>query len=272
MTQTKRAEELARPALAQGSGKHRNFLSDIVIDYGPRETLSRLFLKADSEFREMGIELSFAPAESLIDLNKANLDSWRALLPVFDAKVGGFNDDNGFVLLGRNRDGEIVLSQAQRLYSFTNSNLKEEVESMRLFYADPARWQAERGETWRITCPTAEKMTGRVVFNGAVWYRPDYRKMGLMKIIGRVAKGYGFTKWYTDYTISIMMEDVFRGGNAAKGGYPHHEWEVRMQNTPFGSGRAALIWVKAEEMVPYIEPYLVKPHTEVDAVIEKRTA
>lgn len=260
------------PAIIAPPSPHRNFLNDIVIDYGPREMLSRLFLKADTEFRELGIELSFAPASSLIDLNQANLDSWRALLPVFDANVGGFNDDNGFVLLGRNRNGEIVVSQAQRLYAFTNSNLKEEVESMRLFYSNPEQAPAARGEQWRITCPTAETMTGRAVFNGAVWYRPDHRKLGLMKIIGRVAKAYGYTKWFTDYTFSIMMEDVFKGGNAAKGGYPHHEWEVRMQNTPFGSGRAALIWIKAEEMVPYIEPYLTKPHAEVDAVVQQRTA
>ena len=43
--------------------RRRNFLSEVVIDYGPRDVLGRLFLKADTELRELGIELSFAPVE-----------------------------------------------------------------------------------------------------------------------------------------------------------------------------------------------------------------
>ena len=80
----------------------------MVIDYGPRDVLSRLFLKADTELRKVGIELSFAPPEALLELNKQNRSSWRPLVPIFDARVGGFNADNGFVIVGRNASGEIV--------------------------------------------------------------------------------------------------------------------------------------------------------------------
>lgn len=262
----------AKPAIVAWRTPPRNFLNDIVIDYGPRDLLNRLFLKADTEFRELGIELSFAPAAMLMEINRANSESWRPLVPIFDAKVGGFNDDNGFVMLGRNRDGEIVLAQAQRLYTLNQgTTLKDEVESLRLFYADVEQSKGAT-ETCSITCPTAANMTGRITYNGAVWYRPDVRGLGLMKIIGRVAKAYGFTKWYTDYTVSLMIEDVFSAGTAAKGGYPHHEWEVWMRNTPLGTARAALIWIEASEMIDYIEPYLSKPHTQVDAVLKQRSA
>ena len=256
---------------ARSSDRRRNWLSDIVIDYGPPDVLSRLFLKADTEARALGIELSFAPPETLVDLNRQHRDSWRPLVPIFDADVGGFNADNGFVLVGRNAAGEIVLTQAARLYTLTDCTFKEETESLRLFYADPERSKGPT-ETCTITCPAAETMTGRVTYTGGVWYRPDYRKLGLTSIIGRAAKAYGFTKWYTDVTLTLMIEDVFAAGTARRAGFPHAEWEVLMKNTPLGSARAALIWINTPEMLDYFARYLAKPDAQVDPVLDQRTA
>ena len=57
-------------SLASALEPRRNFLSEVVIDYGPRDMLGRLFLKADNELRQRGIELSFAPPEALVELNR----------------------------------------------------------------------------------------------------------------------------------------------------------------------------------------------------------
>ena len=261
----------SRLAATPAVDRRRNFLSDIVIDYGPRDVLSRLFLKADTDARALGIELSFAPPETLVELNRQNRDSWRPLVPIFDSNVGGFNAENGFVLVGRNAAGEIVLTQAARLYTLTSCNFKEETESLRLFYADPERSKGPT-ETCTISCPSAEKITGRVTYTGGVWYRPDYRKLGLTSVIGRAAKAYGFTKWYTDVTLTLMIEDVFAAGTARRAGFPHAEWEVLMKNTPLGSARAALIWIDTAEMLEYFERYLTKSDTQVDPVLDQRTA
>ena len=91
---------IAKAATAAIRPVRRNFLSDVVIDYGPRDVLSRLFLKADTELRSHGIQLSFEPPEVLLELNRQHRDSWRSLLPVFDAEIGGFNADNGLRHVG----------------------------------------------------------------------------------------------------------------------------------------------------------------------------
>lgn len=251
--------------------RRRNFLSEVVIDYGPRDVLGRLFLKADTELRERGIELSFAPPEALIQLNRQNRDSWRPLVPIFDSQVGGFDASNGFVIVGRNTSGEIVLTQAARLFSLTNSNFREEAETLRLFYADPEKSKGA-AEQCTVTCPIADHITGRVTYTGAVWYRPDHRRHGLTSIIGRVAKAYGFTKWYTDITLTLMIEDVFAGGTAKRAGFPHAQWEVMMRNTPLGSARAALIWIETEEMIDYFRRYLAPGDAKIDSIVDQRSA
>lgn len=249
----------------------RSFLSDVRIDFGPPDLLGRLFLKADRELHELGIQLSFAPVEMLIDLNRQHRASWRPLVPIFDHRVGGIDNKNGFCLVGRNCAGEIVATQACRLYTLTDRTLKEECESLKLFYADPEQSKGLQ-ETCTITCPIADTLTGRVTYTGAVWFRPDYRSLGITSILGRVAKAYAFTKWYTDVTLTLMIQDVYAAGTARRAGFPHHEWEVWMRNTPLGTARAALIWMNTAEMLDYMQAFLDKPHAQVDAVVDQRSA
>lgn len=257
------------PARAQTFS--RNFLSDVVIDYGPRDVLSRLFLKADSELREKGVELSFAPVATMIELNHINRSSWRPLVPILDATLGSFTDDNGFCAVGRNSRGEIIAAHAARLYSFNESSFKTEGENLRLWYSDPDRMKSP-GETCSITCPSADIIRGRAVFSGGVWYRPDYRKLGLTTQIGQIVKAYAYTRWHADIIFTMMIDDVFAGGTAKRAGYPHAEWAVDLENTPLGNYRLALLWITAEEQLNYFRSYSTRTESQVDPRVDQRTA
>ena len=185
-----RETNLANPAVVSGASaleRRRNFLSEVVIDYGPRDVLSRLFLKADTELRQVGIELSFASLEELVAVNRLNSDSWRPLLPIFDPKIGGVTPSTGFAMLGRNTRGDVVTAQAARLYTLTAANLKEEMESLRLFYKDPGK-EALAGEALCVSAPSAASIAGRAAFVGAVWYRPDYRGLELVNRLARAVR------------------------------------------------------------------------------------
>lgn len=260
-----------RPVGTGAQAFSRNFLSDVVIDYGPQDVLSRLFLKADTELREQGVELSFAPVEMMIEVNRLNRASWRPLVPILDATLGSFSDNNGFCVIGRNRDGEVVAAHAARLYSFSSSSFRTEGESLRLWYSDPESMKSP-GETCSISCPSADQITGNAVFSGGVWYRPDYRKLGLTTPIGQIVKAYAFTKWYADTIFTMMIDDVFASGTARRAGYPHAEWSVDLANTPLGSYRLALLWITAEEQLSYFHQYSISEVPKIDPVVEKRTA
>ena len=270
------ATSVAKPAIARGASaleRRPNFLSEVVIDFGPRDMLSRLFLKADTELRQLGIELSFADLDELVVVNRQNLDSWRPLLPIFDPQIGGVTPDTGFAMLGRNSRGEVVTAQAARLYTFPDTNLKKEMESLRLFYADPGQ-SALAGESLRVNAPSAANIDGRIAFVGAVWYRPDYRGNDLVNILARAVRACAFTRWYTDITFSIMADGLVKRGLASRAGYPHVEWGVEMRNTPVlrnGIIQAALVWTTAAEQLEFFSSYLTS-RAQVDPMVDDRAA
>ena len=133
----------------------RPLLSDITVEHGPADLLGRFFLKADTAARQRGITLSFAPMQDLVEVNRRNRETWRPLLPLFDPASGGITDDNSFCILGRNAKGEVVATQAARLYDWADTSFHEEAASLRLFYADPARLKSER-EQVEVTAPAAQ--------------------------------------------------------------------------------------------------------------------
>ena len=162
LTETAGRSVLAAPAIVSRLDAGESILDGITIDYGPADALNRLFLNADTATRAKGIRLSFASMDELVDANRRNLDSWQPLVPIFDPEIGGITDKNGFCIVGRNADGEIIATQAARLYNWTDTDLKQEGESLRMFYADPDKSKRE-GESCTISAPSATRMVGRAV-------------------------------------------------------------------------------------------------------------
>ncbi len=249
---------------------NQNFLADVRIDHGPRQLLSRLFLRGDTMLRERGINLQFAPIEVLTEVNQQNLDSWPPLFAVFSPELGGINNTNSFALIGRNASGKIIAAQAARFYDIGERTFREETESLSLYYPDPER-QRLPGESCTITAPAAEAITGQFIYSGAVWYHPEYRKQGLTSILPRLTKALSLTKWGSDVTLSFMVDKVVAGGTAQRAGYRHVEWEILLRNSLFGDARLALIWSNAEELVDYFSGLLTPPEAKVDAVVDQRT-
>ncbi|MBN9266324.1 MAG: hypothetical protein J0I75_17490 [Hyphomicrobium sp.] len=237
---------VAAPAIHAQTFNH-NFLADVRIDHGPRDLYARLFLRGDTMLRERGINLTFAPLEELLEVNRRNSDSWRSLLPIFNVEDGGFADENGFCLLARTSSGQVVAAQAARVYDLTGTSFKDETESLKLFYPDP---------------------------DAQVWYHPSMRKQGLTSILPRITKALSQTRWDTDITLSFMAEEVVKAGTAPRTGYAHVEWAIDLIETPVSPGtvHSALIWSNRDELVDYFSGLLAPRDTKVDPVVHHRTA
>jgi hypothetical protein len=93
------------------------------------------------------VTLSFATLDDLVVINRGNRDTWLPLIPIFDPAMGGTTAETGFVLLGRNSAGEVVATQAARLYDWPATCFHDEAASLRMFYADPAPALAEGAVT-----------------------------------------------------------------------------------------------------------------------------
>ncbi len=266
------APTVAAPAIHTQTFSH-NFLADVRIDHGPRDFYARLFLRGDTMLRERGINLTFAPLDELLEVNRRNSDSWRSLLPIFNVEDGGYTDENGFCLLARTSSGQVVAAQAARIYDLTGTNFKDETESLKLFYPDPDA-QRHAGEQVVVTAPSASEITGPTTFSGAVWYHPSMRRQGLTSILPRITKALSQTRWDTDITLSFMAEEVVKAGTAPRAGYAHVDWAIDLIETPVSPGtvHSALIWSNRDELLDYFSGLLAPRDTKVDAVVHHRTA
>ncbi len=267
------SRQAPRPDAPPSAGKVlRPLLSEITVGHGPIDVIGRLFLKADTAARRRGVTLSFAPMQDLMDINRANPDTWRPLLPLFDPACGGITDDNSFCILGRNGQGEIVATQAARLYHWAGTSFHEEASSLRLFYAEPARLKG-KDERVEVTAPAAKRLTGEVIFAGGIWYRPDYRGIGLPYILPWLSRTYAYTRWKHDFSLSIMAEEVYKRGMAKRSGYSKADWEVWLRHTPVapdGDIRCALVYMDSDELLDGAANFLAGFDAQIDARVGQR--
>lgn len=249
------------------------FIDEVEVVHGPAGLLGRFFLQAELAACDCGVSLSFATSHELVRVNRANSDTWRPLLPIFDHETSGFDPGCGFVLLGKDRSGDIVASQAARVYDWSDSDLQTEATSLRMFYG--TRPPQRPDEICRVQAPSASLISGRVVFSGAGWYRPDFRKRGLASVLPRISRAYAMTCCATDFTVSIMADAVAAGGMAQRSGYTRAESSVELVNSPVGTVNCVLVWMDAQELLGDLQSYLAereRARTKVDTVIQHGAA
>lgn len=249
----------ASVAASRFDGRNRpSILSGIVIEHGPTRTLSRLFLTADTHLRNRGIRLSFATFEELAAINEAQRSSWRPLLPVFDPRVGQVSQENAFAVVGCDPSGRPVSAHAFRYIPLNGPTLKEELESLRIFYADPEQSRLP-GETLAVSAPSAASRRKPVVFSGAAWLHPDYRGQGLLTYIQPLVRGLSYTRWQADYVFSFMAPELIKGGVARSARFTNVEWEVTLTNSPVLRGQtihAALVSTTAQSQLQHFDEFV----------------
>ncbi len=252
-----------------------SWLSAITINHGPAELLGRFFLKADEALQARGITLSFGTFDELVATNAANTDTWHPLIPLFNPKNGPLTPDKSLCLLGRDAAGDVVATQAARLYEWPNTSFFYEAESLRLFYADPAR-SKQANEKCVVTAPSTKFVSGNVVFSGGGWYRRDYRKLSLSVILPRISRALAYARWNSDYTISIMAEKVIKGGMAERCGYTNVDWDLLWTDSPVGANvRCGFVWMERQQLLKDLAETLARfddTGTQVDRRVNERRA
>jgi hypothetical protein len=192
-----------------------NLVDTIKRQYGPGDVIRR-FLRLGEQ---RGISLAFATFDELLAVNAQNRDSWRPLVGVFDPRLNMLEPASSYCILGRNERGEVVSTQAARLYDWRTTSFYDEAASLRFIYKNPEQ-NKRPGEGIRVTAKEAKDLRGRVVFSGAGWYRRDHRNTGLSTVLPRVSRACALTLWDPDWVMTLMAEPVFRGGFAQRGGFP----------------------------------------------------
>jgi hypothetical protein len=229
--------------------------SQIELRHGDIGLAGRTILAAEQLTRSLGITLRFVSAQDFLAVNQANRATWLPLGSMFDTRFSQLDPDNAFFIVGENTRGETVACQACRYFDWQGTTFKEECESLRFWYADPAT-QKNQGETSTVTALAARGTTGRIAYSGAAWYRPDYRGKGLVEYLPRLARAYARSLWDTEATITLMAENNIRKGVFPRNGYKNLEWAVDVVNNQSGTIRFGYIWTKTDEMEADLAEFL----------------
>jgi hypothetical protein len=251
------------------------FLEQLNLTYGPKELLAAFFFKAVDAAARRGVFLEFGSFADLLRTNESHSASWMPLTTTFREHPGGVTEETGFVILGRNREGEVVATQAVRIFDWHNTNFKAEATSLRFFYEDPQR-DSRDGEVCMVTTPDAETIRGCVAVGGGIWYRPDFRRLRLGEIIPRVGRAYALTLWDYDVLIAtITQQNVGKAFDKRLGFRDVAPDSIIMRHSatvPGGDLHLALARMTPMQLIDDLFWFLSEFDVEVDARVDQRRA
>ena len=231
--------------------------------------MGRLFLVADTGLRERGIFVSFGDCEELKAVNAENRESWSPLLPIFDPLESDVGESNCVAIVGRDASGKPVLAHASRCYDLGDTLLKDEIESLRILYRDPAK-SALPGESLVCTAPVAARTRGKVVFTGALWVHPEFRGQNLVPLAMNLWRGLAITRWTHELSFSFMVPKLVKVGLAARAAM-QVDWEVTMTNTPVKRGgviNAGMNWITRDQQIEHMRAFVEAASGAGDAQVD----
>jgi len=228
----------------------------ITIRHGPLALLVEFFRAAESAARARGVTLTLRhDLGALVDFNAREQRHWYRISPLFDPAFSAVSPENSFWIEGRNSAGETVATQACRGFHWPATTLKDESESLRIFYADPARMAAP-GETCAVTAPSAGRIGGRVAYSGSGWYRPDFRGRQLSAILPRISRACALTSWETEVTVSFVEDVLIEKGIVARYGYRRIEHAIIWRGRAGGDLSMAILVMRRSELIADLVAFL----------------
>lgn len=157
------------------------------------------------------------------------------LTPNFDPQKTDIGPGNGFWMKGVDMTGDVVLTQAARMYDCRNVTLALLHQSLRAFYSDPSV-HAEKGEKCECEAPATHAICGAVSYHGELWLDKRYRGLGLTYSLSRLLMALVLLRWRPDYLFGMAQPGICTKGVGARYGYrnmqPHGMiWTVPSSGT-----------------------------------------
>lgn len=201
---------------------HPSFRDQLRIGQEPRDLLTRYFNALDMEARARAIEFHLVSPHDLVAVHEAHADSWNGFTPVFDPRKTTISDDDCACILGFDRRGKPALAHACRLFDFGTGSVKDALEDLSFWYGDRAyQWRA--GTRCVVTAPSAARLTGRMLYIGAFWVRPDLRSQIVGQTMQELSRIYGCARWAFDTIVTVGSRALMRPDLQARYGFDGYE-------------------------------------------------
>lgn len=227
----------------------------VTVRHGPVNLLSQFFLAADQYVRDRGVRLYVSrdmDEFARISREQTLKGDRYPVLGAFRPDVSKVGAENAYWIGGMNADGETVVTQVARLYRWGESCLADHAEV--LLYGDTA----EPGPCI-VECPTATHVRGNVAYGGALWIRPDFRRLGIGTLISQISRAYAMATWGVDWFVCLIQRHQIELGMAEAYGYADYQFSIRYPGSPWGDVDAALARQAALELLARAEIFISQP-------------
>lgn len=202
----------------------------LTIKHGPAPLLSKFVLEGDKLARRLGIRLRLRhDFGDLVYVNKhqSSIGNWFPLVHMFHPDYCDLVPENSYWISGEDEHGDIVLTQAGRIYYWPETCLEQEVRLM--FYGGH-----ERGQGCAVTAPAAKSISGVVFCAGSHWIHPHFRGRQLSCLLARLGRAYALSRWPVDWTMALVTPVLAAKGVAAGYGYKHESRSIFFPAHPLG--------------------------------------
>jgi hypothetical protein len=184
--------------------------------------VSRFLRGYDEAAAQKGIKLSIGfDFHKYVSITKA-LPTKPPTYPTFRPDRSSIKPGEGYWMIGLDKNDEVALVQAARLFDLSHSNFAEHLESLKAFYVDPAT-QAHPEDRCSCTAPSAKKINGKVAYHGDFWLRKDFRGQRMPEIMAAVLRGVSFSMWAPDFLVGLPERWLLSKGVLAQYGHLHCE-------------------------------------------------
>ena len=220
-------------------------------------TVTKLFSEIDYIHRCMNI----ASSQGIQIQTGDNFEEFRELCdqhpskghvaPIFDPAVSDLPRTDGFWMVGRNKDGKLVHTQAIRTVNLVGVTMADHMRTHLHDYR-PHGDHVDASRSMVSLTPQAACITGIVAYYGELWLMggPNgYRGSCLTAIMPRLMFALALQAWNPDYFIGIMEPLAACKGLAAREGYMHVEqhsilWHQLKEPDPLEEW---LVWMSRDE-------------------------
>ncbi|MCP3380253.1 hypothetical protein NLM31_07555 [Bradyrhizobium sp. CCGUVB4N] len=216
--------------------------------------VSRFLRIYDDAAAQKGIKLSIGDDfHEYVSITRAT-PTKGPTYPNFRPDRSPIKSGEGYWIIGVDKNNEVVLTDAARLYDLSNSNFAEHFQSLKAFYANPAI-HAHPQDRCTCTAPSAKKMTGKIAYHGDLWVRKDFRGQGVAKIVAAIAHGASYAMWTPDFLCSLVAGFSLDKGLVAQYQMLHHEpnGSILQLVEEDISDNDWLIWLTGKELRSQIE-------------------
>jgi hypothetical protein len=224
----------------------------LTVKHGPARLLSRFVLEGDKAARQMGMRLRLRhDFPELLYVNKQQIakGNWYRLADYFNPEYSNLSSENSYWISGETENGEIVVTQAGRVYYWPESTLEQ--EALTMFYAE-----REQGRRCSVTAAVAKAITGVVFCAGSHWIRPDFRGRRLSHLLARLGRAYAVSRWPVDWAVGLVAPILVEKGVAGGYGYRHASRSIFFPASPWGDIEFVVSYLTAKESYADLAAFL----------------